>query len=37
MARVVGGLAGKPYHGGQGEIGVESTSSGLQVRGCFFG
>ena len=35
MLGTVGELASKPYPRGRGETGLRSTSSSLQVRGCF--
>ena len=34
MAWKVDGLASKPYPGGRGETGFESTSGSLGIRGC---
>ena len=30
-------VAGKPYPRGRGEIGFESTSGSLRIRGCLYG
>ena len=33
MARIVGGLASKPYSGGRGEIGLRFASVSVRLRG----
>ena len=35
VSRTVGGLASEPYPRGRGEIRLGSTSSSVQICGCF--